>query len=154
MSEQAAAAEKTIVIGVDGTGPSLEALTSTAAVAAALAVRVVVVFVRHLPPLAADPASGQAIAAMGDALDELEQETRDAAKEVLDKAGVPYVFERRVGDPGHEIIESAHEHNASLVVVGATIHGAVSSLLLSSVAEHLVHHCDVSLVIVRPKAAA
>ncbi len=140
----------TVVIGVDGSEPSFEALARAAAVVAATGARAVVVFVRHLPPLITSPSGGEALAVMADTLDALEEKARERASAILLGAGVDFAFESRVGDPAHEIIAVAHEQHASLVVVGASIHGPVASVVLSSVASHLLHHCDISVAIVRP----
>jgi nucleotide-binding universal stress UspA family protein len=38
-----------------------------------------------------------------------------------------------------------------MVALGATIHGQIAALLVSSVAEYLLHHCQLPLLVIRPE---
>ena len=131
----------------------MRALRKTREFAAALGASVVVVFVRHFPAAAGEPMAEQGVSLVLESLDETEKEVEVATQEAFAGSGVSYSYVVREGDPAHEIIEAAHAHNAEFIVVGSTIHGAISSLLVSSVAEHLLHHSDVSLIVIRPDAA-
>jgi nucleotide-binding universal stress UspA family protein len=139
-----------VVVGVDGSPTSVHALRQAAAVVKALGGSIVAVYVRQLPFLASDPAGGSTLEIVTGVADDLEDSAEADAVAVCRSAGVPATVVRRDGDPGRVIIDAAQEFDASCVVVGSTIHGSISSLLLSSVAEYLLHHCDRSLVIVRP----
>jgi nucleotide-binding universal stress UspA family protein len=142
---------RNVVIGVDGTDLSMAACEHVAGMVAAFGARAIVVFVKHIPAAAAEPDALVAIGAVMEGLDELESQVRAQLEAMFAGTSVPWSLEVRSGDPADEIIAVAHEHNAVLVAVGATIHGAFASLLLSSVAEHLLHHSDVSLLVVRPE---
>jgi nucleotide-binding universal stress UspA family protein len=144
------AAGAVVVVGVDGSLASLHALRQAATVVRAIGGRIVVLYAWAIPTLAGE-SPGQDLALLVDTVDELEQTAEADALAVCSQAKVPATFMRREGDPARSIIDVAHEVGAVCVVVGATIHGAIASLVLSSVAERLLHHCDVSLVIVRPE---
>lgn len=154
MTNEAAPASSTVVVGVDGTDLSVEALRRTLGFAQGAHARVVVVYVRFIQPPMADPTTGvAAVVMMEESVDEVAAIARRAAADVLEPTGLEWEFVTRQGEPAHEIIEVAHEHEASWVVVGASIHGPISGFFLSSVASHLLHHCDVSVAIVRPPRA-
>lgn len=141
---------RNVVIGVDGTDLSMQALRHIASVIPVLGAKAVVVFVRHMPVTAAEPGSEGAVVAVLDSLDELEREVREEVTRLFAGTSVSWSLEVRNGDPADEILDVAHGCDAVCVAIGSTIHGAVSSLLVSSVAQHLLHHSDISLVIIRP----
>ena len=142
-----------VVVGVDDSPASLHALRQAATIVKAVGGRIVIVFSRQMPLIASEIASATAFVEIDSANDEIEHASEADALAVCSSAGVPATFVRCDGDPGRSIIDVAHDVDASCVVVGATIHGAISSLVFSSVAEYLLHHCDLSLVIVRPASA-
>lgn len=142
-----------IVVGVDGSELSTSALRRAAPVAQALGAEIVVVFVRQLPNVGVTRFSGEALGVLLQTLAELEERTGEEVAEVLSGRDLEWRFTVRQGDPAHEILAVARETRATCVVVGASIHGIVSSVMLSSVAAHLLHHSDVSVVIVRPEPA-
>jgi nucleotide-binding universal stress UspA family protein len=141
-----------VVLGLDGTEPSLYAMQQIAPLVGALDGELIVVFVRHVPVMA-EPSAGEALAIVEETLDDLVAEARRDAEEQLAPTGVRYQFVVRDGDPTHQLLDAAHHFGATLVAVGATIHGQIAALLTSSVADHLVHHCDLPLLIVRPRPA-
>jgi nucleotide-binding universal stress UspA family protein len=140
-----------VVIGLDGTDPSLQAVAQLAPLVQTLGGEVVAVFVRHLPVLA-DSSAGEAMVIVEETIDDLALEARTDAEQLLGPIGVKWSFVVRGGDPAQEILAVAHELKASMVAVGATIHGSLTSLLVSSVAAQLLHHCDLPLLIIRPQA--
>jgi nucleotide-binding universal stress UspA family protein len=139
-----------VVVGVDGSEPSLHALRQATIVVKAIGGRIVLVYARQLPIMVGDVGDITALPEVLKAEDEIGQEAERDALSVCNRAEVPAEFIRCDGDPGQSIIDVAHEVDAACIVVGATIHGKISSLFLSSVAEYLLHHSDLSLVIVRP----
>ena len=144
-------ANRILLVAVDGSDLSLEALRRTVVIASGIGSEIVVLFVRHLQPPIADPATGvAAVVALESSVDELESIARSSAERLLDQSGVPWRFEVREGEPAHEIVAAAHEVSAACVVVGSTLHGAIAGFLLGSVASHLLRHCDISVLVVRP----
>ncbi len=142
-----------VVIGLDATEPSLKATREIAPLVKAVGGHVIAVFVHHLGAIA-EPSAGEAVAIVEETLSELSVQAREDAEQLLGELGVSYEFVLRDGDPGQELLDAAHELEATMVAVGATIHGAIASVLSSSVAGFLVHHCDLPLLIVRPDPPA
>lgn len=56
---------------------------------------------------------------------------------------------RRSGLPEREIVEAIREHHADLVVMGSV--GIAKRFPFGSKAEYVIRHCDVPLVLLRPK---
>ena len=54
-----------------------------------------------------------------------------------------------LGDPATELIAAAREHQAGAIVVGGRSHGVVGGLVVGSVAQKLVRHSPVSVLVVR-----
>jgi nucleotide-binding universal stress UspA family protein len=140
-----------IIVGVDGSSASLAGLERAAALSVALATRLIVVFVRHMPSAVL---SVSAVFASGDlacAVNECEEEARRATAETLSRYEFDWRFEVREGEPGRELIEAAKAHHAQAILVGAARHSAVSGTLVSSVSAYLLHHAPQSVAVVRPQ---
>jgi nucleotide-binding universal stress UspA family protein len=141
---------KPIVVGVDGTADSLAALSSAAELAVELGARLVVVHVRHdsvvvsAGSVAADTAS-----AMHEALDEVERTTRERVSDVLAGRNLPWRFDVVCGDPATQLVTAARKDQAGTIVVGGRSHGVVGGLVVGSVAQKLVRHSPVSVLVVR-----
>lgn len=56
----------------------------------------------------------------------------------------------RIGDPAHEILASAKEHESDLIVIGARGLSAIPRILLGSVSDWICRHAPQSLLVVRP----
>ena len=150
MSESATKDRGFILVGVDGSEPSLAALRWAAwqATLTGAALRVLVSW--ELPsftgwapvfPLEYDP---EQIA--GKILDEA---LRDALGPDSGAGTEGLAVERIVveGHPAPALIAAAH--GAELLVVGSQGHGAFTGMLIGSVSEHLVAHAPCSVVVVR-----
>jgi nucleotide-binding universal stress UspA family protein len=141
---------KPMVVGVDGTADSVAALSMAAELAAESSVGLVVLHVRHESGVvAANAALTGAELAMNDALDEVERMSRERAADVLAGRRVQWRFEVASGDPATELIAAARHHRATTIVVGGRTHGIVGGLVLGSVAQKLVRHSPVSVMVVR-----
>jgi nucleotide-binding universal stress UspA family protein len=137
-----------MVVGVDGTADSLAALSTAAELAVESGALLVVVHVRHESGVvAADSALTGAGPALEDALDEIERMSRERAADVLAGRRVSWRFEVALGDPATELIAAARQ--AGTIAVGGRTHGVVGGLVLGSVAQRLVRHSPVSVLVVR-----
>jgi nucleotide-binding universal stress UspA family protein len=56
----------------------------------------------------------------------------------------------RIGEPGQEICLVAKDWGADLIVIGRHARGGLSELLLGSVSNHVIHHADCSVLVVKP----
>jgi nucleotide-binding universal stress UspA family protein len=138
-----------MVVGVDGTADSLTALNSAAGLAEESGASLLVVHVRHESSMVAESLGAGAGAAMSDALDEVEEMSREGAADVLSGRKVRWTFEVAFGDPATELIAVARDRQAPTIVVGGRSHGVIGGLVVGSVAQKLVRHSPVSVLVVR-----
>jgi len=84
---------------------------------------------------------------------EAERETVRAAGEAaaarLRHAGIDATTEIRSGDPAHQIIASAREHQAGLIVIATRGQTGLRRLILGSVARNVLLYAPCSVLIVR-----
>jgi nucleotide-binding universal stress UspA family protein len=140
---------ETLVVGVDGTADSLAALSSAAELAEESGASLVVLHVRHDSGIAAGSLEGGAEAAMNDALDQAEATSRERTSDVLSGRTVQWRFDVTSGDPATELIAAARDAHAGTIVVGGRSHGVIGGLVVGSVAQKLVRHSPVSVLVVR-----
>jgi nucleotide-binding universal stress UspA family protein len=139
-----------MVVGVDGTADSLAALSAAADLASEAGSRLIVVHVRHENGVVvANCALAGVGAAVNEALDEVEEMSGERAADVLAGRRAAWRLEVSSGDPATELIAAARRHEASTIVVGGRTHGVVGGLVTGSVAQKLVRHSPVSVLIVR-----
>jgi nucleotide-binding universal stress UspA family protein len=141
---------KPMVVGVDGTADSLAALSTAAELAAESGAGLVVVHVRHESGVTSVGSfAANTAASMSDALDQLEAQTRQRVSTALAHQDVPWRFDVASGDPVRALIAAARDNHASAIVVGGRHHGVVGGLIVGSVAQKLVRHSPVSVLVVR-----
>ena len=139
-----------VVVGVDGSAESREALDVAARLAQQGGAALVVLHVRHEGSLtAAGEAAPSADAALVAALDEGEAAARAQASDRLGSKGLDWRFEVVRGDPADELIRYATEHGATGIIVGARAHGLVGGMLLGSVSQKLVRQSPISVLVAR-----
>jgi nucleotide-binding universal stress UspA family protein len=136
-----------LIVGMDDTGDSRNALARAAEWARAAGLRLVVVHVRHIPVLA--EMSPMTIGPATQNLDVIEAAARWAAEDVLQGTGVDWEFVVRSGDPAHELMAMAGDRPAMAIVVGGRPHRAALSGLAGSVGAALVHRFHGSVLVVR-----
>jgi len=134
---------KTIVLGFDESPGAGRAVWRTAELARALGARVVVTSVA---PILVSAGRGIGPYDPVDPPERHQELARDAAA-MLSEQGVEVEAIAVLGDPGGAIVKVADEHEADLIVLGATDHPHLARLL-SSVSDDVAHqaHCDVLLV--------
>lgn len=121
-----------LVVGYDGTDPSIDALAFATGLARREQARLIVTFVGSsamLSSLSPDPGGLASIDAIADELYERVSST-------IGEFGVSWRFERRRGDVAHELEALAEEYKADTIVVGRS--GSKVSRLLGSVAASLL----------------
>ncbi len=138
-----------ILIAVDGSEPSLQAVRHTLAlVRGGLQARVVLANVQEpatLYELVTSRDPDLIAAASLDAGEHL----MTPARALLHAAGVPYETDVGVGDAAHMLVEMIENANADMVIIGAKGQGALSSALLGSVSQQVAHASPVPVTIVR-----
>jgi nucleotide-binding universal stress UspA family protein len=140
-----------IVVGVDGSENSLEALRFALAEARLRGATVVAVHVPHLPMAPVVGAPAFVIGDLPDLVQAVEESASqivaDALAEVRDEAAgidVETVVVR--GGVAHELVQASA--GADLLVVGSRGRGGFAGLLLGSVSQQCVHHARCPVVIV------
>ena len=138
---------RTIIVGVDGSEPSIRALTYAASLVADLVdSQLVVAHARYMPYLWAPEHVAED--EFSDLLDRAEQFVRETAQRELERYALRWTIERREGEPSQVLRDLAHELDASLVVVGRRGWSTVQELVLGSVSNRLVHRNDVRVLLV------
>ncbi|HEX7488717.1 MAG TPA: universal stress protein [Anaeromyxobacteraceae bacterium] len=139
---------KRVLVGVDGSEPSMKAAQLAAEIAIRFGARVTLAYV--VPRLLLPPdAYGLTVA-------DVEQEHRVFGEKLLAHAltrlgesGVQVDTVVLCGPPAEGLAESAQTIDADLVVVGSRGRGAVARMLLGSVTDRLVHICPKPVLVVR-----
>ena len=137
----------TIVVGVDGSPASVNALHWAVARAKAEHRRVVAVEVRN--PARPLPGTSYAPAPYGMAPPERRGSTLHDTVVAVHEAerAAPTIAElRRSGDPGVELARAAH--GAAMLVLGYNLHGRTTEFLFGRVVNECLRHADVPVVLV------
>lgn len=77
-----------------------------------------------------------------------------SARAVLDKAGLGYEYSVTVGDPADAIIEYAKAKGCDQILMGTKGMGALSGVVMGSVATKVVHLSPVPVLLMRKRSAA
>lgn len=86
---------------------------------------------------------------------EAEKFAAEAAEIIRDKfPDVNLTTETKPGSPGREIVETAQEWSADLIVVGSHGRGFWGRMLVGSTSDAVMHHADCSVLIIRPEKEA
>jgi nucleotide-binding universal stress UspA family protein len=147
----------TIVVGVDGSEGSLEALRWAADEARLRGAKLVAVHAWSAPYAPAMPGIGEPAALPVDRT-VVQQAADEALEASLREAGVPregIELERAVVEdsPAYALLDQAKD--ADLLVVGSRGHGRIAGALLGSISQQVAQHAPCPVVIVRaPKAEA
>ncbi len=138
-----------VVVGVDGSAESVDALRWAAAYAAATGATIDAVLSWHFPPAAGIVPPGIAPPAISDEVRTRMQEALDkAVADVFGTATPPGVHARIVyGHPAVVLVDASR--TADLLVVGNRGHGAFTGMLTGSVSMHCVNNANCPVVVVR-----
>jgi Universal stress protein UspA and related nucleotide-binding proteins len=135
--------KRRIIVGIDGSESSRDALRSGARIAAALHCPLEAISVWVYPPVfeANPPVQWE--------LQEDAQRTADAAGAAVFGADLPAWFTAttRRGSPARVLIEESA--GAEMLVLGSRGHGGFMGMLLGSVSTACVHHAQCPVLIVR-----
>ena len=140
---------KHILVGVDGSPESLEAVKWTADLAHGLDADVVVASVFGFYPAMVLPNGAYYLT------DETIKSWRQDVQRDIDgdwtkplrDAGVKVATVVEEGHPSEVLLRLAREHHVDLIVVGSRGHGAVAELFLGSVSHHLVLRAPCPVVV-------
>lgn len=148
----------TIVVGVDGSEASVEALRWAVDEARLRGARVVALHAWVFVPAAPIGDPGMIAIPAGDLAGQLEAETEAARAELTDAVArvlgtepdVEVVQRLTEAEAGEALVEESKE--ADLVVVGSHGRSGLRAAILGSVSRHVVDHAHCPVVVVRPQA--
>jgi len=148
-----------ILVAVDGSSTSEEALVSAARLARALSARLRIMHVTDSPYDYPDVMYGHV---PGD-VEELHEAWHKAGQEVIDRAvavalregcaAEPRLVEGNGAHASEQVVEEARAWGADIIVVGASGRRGVKRLLLGSVAEGVARLARVPVLLVRAPTA-
>jgi nucleotide-binding universal stress UspA family protein len=139
-----------LIVGYDGSPPASRALDAAINLLGGRAGRIEVVYVAHMPSMAA--LSPGAVAELKTGFDDVEQELRSMAGGQLRGLEERWGFERRQGLIAEELLAAARDTGAAhpdatvVIVVGSS--SQVTHRVVGSVAVGLARHSPVPLVVV------
>ena len=139
-----------LVVGYDGSPPAVRALDAATNLLRGRSGRIAVVYVAHMPSMAA--LSPGAVGELEESFDDVEQELRAMAAAQLRDPEQGWDFQRREGLIAEELVAVAkglgteHPHATVVIVVGSS--SAVTHRIVGSVAVSLARHSPVPLVVV------
>jgi nucleotide-binding universal stress UspA family protein len=161
-AETPSGTQKTVVVGYDGTAPAEHALRRAAAYARAFAAKVVVVSVAAPQPLAEVAAPG----AFGlvpyyayptgdpgpvvERDEQLWEQHRERVQALFADADLHVEFAGVAGEPAQELIDTAEQHQAELIIVGTREPGFLERLLGGSVSQDVARRARCDVLIVHP----
>jgi nucleotide-binding universal stress UspA family protein len=145
-SREVVAPFRSILVAVDGSDHSLDAVRAAARLAAALRARLTLLTAYHAPSEAlGEPNYSRALT---EALEE-SQRILDAARQVAINAGSPEPqVEWLAGSPAETIIEAARAGDYDLVAVGTYGRGRLGSALMGSVSSAVAAHAGRPVLVV------
>jgi nucleotide-binding universal stress UspA family protein len=144
------ASDLRLVVGYDGSPPASRALGAAVNLLQGRTGQIAVVYVAHMPSLAA--LSPGAVSELETDFDDIEQELRTMAAEQLRGREERWEFLRRQGLIAEELIAvgrdigAAHGHATVVIVVGSS--SLVAHRIVGSVAVSLARHAPVPVIVV------
>jgi nucleotide-binding universal stress UspA family protein len=138
------------VVGYDGSAPAARALDAAVNLLRGRTGSIEVVYVAHMPSMAA--LSAGAVTELETGFDDIEQELRAKAGEQLHDREERWGFERRQGQITEELLAAAKDisdvHTDATVVIMVGSSSLVTHRVVGSVAVGLARHSPVPLIVV------
>jgi nucleotide-binding universal stress UspA family protein len=142
---------RTVLVGADGSEDSRAAVRKAAELCSAMNSALRAVFVRHTPTSwwLSKESRVDVTPAYEGALDETEERVRRTVQDDLKNFQIRSDFAVRGGDPADTLMEEARLFEAVAIVVGGRGHRLRLPAELGSVADKLVKHSPISVLVVR-----
>jgi len=138
----------TILLAVDGSENARRAAETAAGLVPALAgSSLVIVYVAAVPP-----SQSRIVKANFDVHALLEEDAHEIAGPILnliEDAGVPYTLKVGMGDPASEILSTAEDIGADLIVIGSRGLGVLKGVVLGSVSQKTAQLAACPVMIVK-----
>ncbi|MCK4270740.1 MAG: universal stress protein [Methanogenium sp.] len=139
---------KKILVGIDGSEVSKSAFRIAIDEAKAWNVDINVIYVIETGMLSSIPADNT-LEAIYSLLETEGKNTIDECQKLAGEAGIKVIPHIRQGHAGNEIIETAEEIDADLIILGSHGKSELDRILLGSVTGHVVRHSGITTMVVR-----
>lgn len=140
---------KVIVVGVDGSDPSIEAVRAAGALARCQTAHLIIVTVVRPPEgwwgIVGSPPTAEAL---GDSLSDAQRDVLDRTLRSVDMSDVSYETREEIGEPSSQLIEVCNRVDADILVVGRRGAGLFRRMVVGSVANHVVHEAPCPVLVV------
>jgi nucleotide-binding universal stress UspA family protein len=141
---------KHILVGVDGSKPSVEACHFAMDLAQQTSAQLTFLFVIETPQvIPVGPLSGYVTTSVARSEEDMKKAEAIVEQVAKERPGLKIVTRVELGEPVDTICEVAKTLKADLVVVGARGHNAAQRFLLGSVSDRVVHHASCPVMVVR-----
>lgn len=138
-----------VVVGVDGSDPSIDAARTAALVALRADAKLLIVTAVRNPEgwwgVVGSPPPAEA---MANAMAEAQKEVLDTTVAALDLDGVEWDTSEEIGDPPAALVNFCAATDADLLVVGRRGAGLIHRMVLGSVADRVAHDAPCPVLIV------
>ena len=141
-----------MVVALDFSGVSARVCEVAANLAERMRARVVLLNVTEPQVDLVGMAPPQAYASAEEEIRKMAEAKLHVVREQMEARGVLVATEHEWGPVVGGILERAQKHRAGLIVLGSHGHGVVYNLLVGSVAEGVLRHSTVPVVVVPAKA--
>ncbi len=141
---------KNILVGVDGSTPSVDACHFAMDLASQTHAQLTFLFVIETPQVIPfGPLSGYVTTSPARSEEDVKKAEALVEQIAHERPGVQVITRVELGEPVDTICEVAKTIAADLVVVGARGHNAAQRFLLGSVSDRVVHHAPCPVMVVR-----
>ena len=141
---------KNILVGVDGSNPSVVACHFAMGLAAQTGATLTFLFVFETPQvIPVGPLSGYVTTSPARSEEEMRKAEAIVEQIAKEQPSLKVTTRVELGDPVETICELAKTLAVDLVVVGARGHNAAQRFLLGSVSDRVVHHAPCPVLVVR-----
>jgi nucleotide-binding universal stress UspA family protein len=137
---------RNVLVAFDGSPASELALVHAVTIAQAYRSKLAIVAVVAPPPLLSWQAPGGMRGVYETEQAELAARLREAADQVPDE--VPVTTRLLDGDPARQLVRAARDGDHDLIVMGSRGRGRVSTAMLGSVSNHVMHEADVPVIVI------
>ena len=140
---------KVIVVGVDGSDPSIDAVRAAGALALCQSAHLIIVTVVRPPEgwwgIVGSPPTAEAL---GDSLSDAQRDVLDRTLRSVDLSNVSYETREEIGEPSSQLIDVCTRVDADILVVGRRGAGLLRRMVVGSVANHVVHEAPCPVLVV------
>ncbi len=141
---------KNIMVGVDGSKPSVEACHFAMNLATQTGAQLTFVFVIETPQvIPVGPLSGYVTTSPARSEDEMRKAEAIVEQIAKEQPGLKVTTRVELGEPVDTLCDVAKNLKVDLLVVGARGHNAAQRFLLGSVSDRVVHHAPCPVLVVR-----